>query len=146
MIQMIDERTDGAWRPGPGTLYPLLKSLLREGLVKVSNPTGRGGSKTYALTPKGKREIERTRRLFAGVGRKEPVMSRLFSDLLPGSVFVPMMVRRYREGAETFREKFNELPRPDREALLRELRLLMESQIHWIDSELQAPGRSSKSE
>jgi DNA-binding PadR family transcriptional regulator len=136
IIQRIDERTEGAWRPGAGTMYPLLKSLLREGLVKASGPKGRGGSKTYAITQKGKREIEKTRRLFAGVGRKEPVMSRLFSDLLPGAVFVPMMVRRYRDGAETIRQKFNEVPEPDRETLLRELRLLMESQIQWIDSEL----------
>jgi len=145
IIQRIDERTDGVWRPGPGTLYPLLKSLLTEGLVRATNPKGRGGSRTYSITPKGIREIEKTRRLLSGVGRKEPVMSRLFSDLLPGTVLVPMMVRRYRDGVETFRQKFNEVPEPDRETPLREFRLLMETQIRWIDSELRAAGRSNKS-
>ncbi|HKT22866.1 MAG TPA: PadR family transcriptional regulator, partial [Nitrososphaerales archaeon] len=28
IMQKIDERTDGAWKPGPGTMYPLLKSMV----------------------------------------------------------------------------------------------------------------------
>jgi DNA-binding PadR family transcriptional regulator len=142
IIQRIDERTEGAWKPGAGTMYPLLKGLLKEGLVKVTTSKGRGGIKTYALTPKGRRELEETRRLIAGAGKKEPVMARLFSELLPGSVFVPMMVRRFRDGAEALRLKASEIPVEERDLLLRELRFVLASQIDWIDSQLSSAGRT----
>jgi DNA-binding PadR family transcriptional regulator len=135
IIQRIDERTDGAWRPGAGTMYPLLKGLSDEGLVKAAGPSGRGGSRKYSLTQKGRKELESMRLQLAGAGRKEPVMVRLFSDLMPGSVYVPMVVRRFRDGAEVLRQKLAEVPDPDRTSLLQELRLLMNSQIEWIDSQ-----------
>jgi len=136
IIQRIDERTDGAWKPGPGTMYPLLKDLLKEGLVRVASGDGKGASKSYALTRKGGRELEKVRNMIAGAGRKEPVMSRLFSELLPGALFFPMMMRRYRDNADVFREKISEVPEAQRWPLLRELRLLTESQMAWIDSQL----------
>ena len=80
--------------------------------------------------------MNKTRRLIAGAGRKEPVMGRLFSDLLPGSVYVPVMVRRLRDGADVFKQKVGEVPEEERTPLLRELRLVLESQLDWIDSQL----------
>jgi len=146
IIQRIDERTDGAWRPGAGTMYPLLKGLLKEGLVRVTNPSGRGGSKVYSLTARGNAELERIRQQFAGAGKREPVMVRLFSDLLPGRVYVPMVVRRYRDAAEILRQKVDEVPEPEKTALLQELRLFLKSQIDWIDSQLGAyPGHRESS-
>jgi DNA-binding PadR family transcriptional regulator len=136
IITKIDERTDGAWRPGAGTMYPLLKGLLKERLVRSAHLSGRGGSKVYSLTAKGRAELERIRQQFAGAGRREPVMVRLFADLLPGSVYVPMVVRRYKDAAEILRQKAGEVPQPERTALLQEFRLFLQSQIDWIDSQL----------
>lgn len=126
-------------------MYPLLKGLLKEGLVRATPSKGKGVSRTYALTQKGSRELAETRRLIAGAGRKEPVMTRLFSELLPGSVLVPMMVRRFREEVDVLREKATEIPAQERETLLRELRLVLASQIDWIDSQL-PPARAERTE
>ena len=127
-------------------MYPLLKGLLKEGLVRVTNPSGRGGSKVYSLTARGNAELERIRQQFAGAGKREPVMVRLFSDLLPGRVYVPMVVRRYRDAAEILRQKVDEVPEPEKTALLQELRLFLKSQIDWIDSQLGAyPGNRESS-
>ena len=119
-------------------MYPLLKGLLKEGLVKSGRDEARGVAKNYVLTKKGAKELNEVRQMIAGVGRKELVMSRLFSELLPGQVFVPMMVRRYRDGTEVFRQKASELPESERTPLLKELRLAMESQLAWIDRQLDA--------
>ncbi|WP_062662730.1 PadR family transcriptional regulator [Aeropyrum camini] len=35
IMNRIEEITYGAWRPAPGTLYPLLDQLKREGLIRV---------------------------------------------------------------------------------------------------------------
>ena len=136
IMQKIDERTQGSWRPGAGTMYPLLKNLVSEGMAKASGGGGKGAAKTYTLTPKGGRELEKMRQVIAGSGRRMEVMGRLFSDLVPGRVFVPMIVNRYREGSEVFRQKVGEIPQPDRDLILRDLRLILESQTQWIDSQL----------
>jgi len=55
IMREIERITLGFWRPSPGTIYPLLKLLEKEGLVKHET---RDGRKVYFLTEKGK-EIAR---------------------------------------------------------------------------------------
>jgi DNA-binding PadR family transcriptional regulator len=144
IIQKIDERTEGAWRPGPGTMYPTLKGLVSDGYVRVARG-GTAGGKEYIMTADGHKALREMRERLAGLGRKEKVIAQLFSDILPPPVFVPLVLNRYREGAQQLREKLSELPLPEREAYLKELRLFMETQIGWVDSQLlsqkaRAPG------
>ena len=40
LMQTIAERTDGAWSPSPGAIYPTLNQLEDEGLVRL-NQIGR---------------------------------------------------------------------------------------------------------
>ncbi len=136
IIQKIDERTDGAWRPGPGTMYPTLKGLVSDGLVRVAPGNMISGAKAYMMTAEGHRTLREMRERIAGLGRKERVIARLFSDILPPTVFVPLVLNRYREGAQQLREKLSEIPLPERVAYLKELRLFMETQIGWVDSQL----------
>lgn len=141
IIQSIDERTEGAWRPGPGTMYPLLKGLQKEGLIASK---GRGRSrKSYVLTPKGDQELSEIRKQIAGMGRKDTVMGRLFSDLLPGDVFMAMMIRRFRDTSEFMREKMTQVPAKERVPILRDLRQILGSQLDWIDGELASDKKSA---
>jgi DNA-binding PadR family transcriptional regulator len=41
VIQQIAERSDGAWRPSPGSVYPTIQQLQDEGLVEVDDERGR---------------------------------------------------------------------------------------------------------
>jgi DNA-binding PadR family transcriptional regulator len=50
VIQQIAERSDGAWRPSPGSVYPTIQQLQDEGLVEVDDERGR---KTLRLTGEG---------------------------------------------------------------------------------------------
>jgi DNA-binding PadR family transcriptional regulator len=50
MIQQIEERTSGAWRPSPGAVYPALALLEDQGLVHATED---GGKKRFALTDEG---------------------------------------------------------------------------------------------
>ena len=134
IIQSIEERTDGAWKPGPGTMYPLLKGLQREGLI-ASRGRGRA-RKSYVLTPRGSRELEEIRKQVSGMGRKDAVMGRLFSDLLPGDVFMTMMARRFRDGAVFIWQKVDEIATEKRVPILLDLRRSLAAQLDWIDSEL----------
>lgn len=51
IIREIEERSGGAWKPSPGSVYPTLQLLADEGLIAVAESDGR---KTYSLTPEGR--------------------------------------------------------------------------------------------
>ena len=51
LIQAIETRSGGAWKPSPGSIYPTLQLLADEGLVS-SKQTGE--RKVYSLTDSGK--------------------------------------------------------------------------------------------
>lgn len=53
IIQEIEARSDGAWKPSPGSVYPTLQLLADEGLVAAEES---GGKKTYSLTDAGRAE------------------------------------------------------------------------------------------
>ena len=55
IIQLIEERSGGAWKPSPGSVYPTLQLLADEGLVSASESDGR---KTYSLTDEGREVVE----------------------------------------------------------------------------------------
>ena len=55
MIQELDARTNGVWRPSPGSVYPTLQLLEDEGLIEA---TAQGGRKSYQLTADGRPEAE----------------------------------------------------------------------------------------
>ncbi|MHB9863185.1 PadR family transcriptional regulator [Streptomyces sp. YIM S03343] len=51
MIQEIAERSGGAWKPSPGSVYPTLQLLEDEGLIASETD---GGKKLFALTEAGR--------------------------------------------------------------------------------------------
>ncbi len=50
LIRAIEDRSDGAWTPSPGSIYPTLQALEDEGLVVMETVEGR---KTASLTTEG---------------------------------------------------------------------------------------------
>ncbi|MFF4183066.1 PadR family transcriptional regulator [Streptomyces sp. NPDC001691] len=55
MIQEIGERSGGAWKPSPGSVYPTLQLLEDEGLITSESE---GGKKLFTLTDAGRTEAE----------------------------------------------------------------------------------------
>src|ERR1700685_153986 len=56
IIQAIGERSDGVWRPSPGSVYPALQQLEDAGLIRAE--TGDGGRRAYHLTDEGRGYVE----------------------------------------------------------------------------------------
>ena len=53
IIGELSERTEGLWRPSPGSIYPTLQLLEDEGLV-TAQADETGGKRRYALTDEGR--------------------------------------------------------------------------------------------
>lgn len=51
LIRAISEKTEGRWRPSPGSVYPTLQQLVDEGLVTGA---GSGRGDVYSLTDEGR--------------------------------------------------------------------------------------------
>ena len=58
LMQEIEQRSEGAWRPSPGAVYPALSQLEDEGLVRSTESDGR---KQYELTDEGRTHVEEHR-------------------------------------------------------------------------------------
>jgi DNA-binding PadR family transcriptional regulator len=55
MIREIEERSDGAWTPSAGSIYPMLQMLEDEGLIRGEDTDGK---RRFALTDAGRAERE----------------------------------------------------------------------------------------
>jgi DNA-binding PadR family transcriptional regulator len=55
LMQTIEERSEGRWRPSPGSVYPTLAQLEDEGLI-VSSETD--GSRRFEITDAGRTHLE----------------------------------------------------------------------------------------
>src|SRR3712207_2416690 len=54
-MQEIERRSDGMWRPSPGSVYPALQQFEDEGLVRAEEDEGR---RRYALTDAGRAHVD----------------------------------------------------------------------------------------
>jgi DNA-binding PadR family transcriptional regulator len=54
LMQEIEQRSEGMWRPSPGSVYPALAQLEDEGLVRASEG---GGRRLYELTDEGRAHV-----------------------------------------------------------------------------------------
>jgi DNA-binding PadR family transcriptional regulator len=64
LISQITERTQGAWKPSPGSVYPTLSQLEDEGLVEADEERGR---RVLRLTDEGRAYDEANADELAGV-------------------------------------------------------------------------------
>ncbi len=55
IMQTLAERTGGAWKPSPGTVYPTLSQLEDEGLIESFD---NNGQKAFQLTDAGRKAAE----------------------------------------------------------------------------------------
>jgi DNA-binding PadR family transcriptional regulator len=53
IMQELEQRSRGMWRPSPGAVYPALQLLEDEGLVSVESA---GGGRVFSLTARGRAE------------------------------------------------------------------------------------------
>jgi DNA-binding PadR family transcriptional regulator len=58
LMQEIEERSGGVWRPSPGSIYPALSQLEDEGLVRSNDSAGR---RAFELTDEGRTYVEENR-------------------------------------------------------------------------------------
>ncbi len=56
IMTAIDERTNGAWKPSPGAIYPALQRLTHRNLIEPLEEAG-DDKQRYQLTEEGRRRV-----------------------------------------------------------------------------------------
>ena len=59
LIAELGDRSDGAWNPSPGAIYPMLRRLAAKGLVEADETED--GRRSFSLTDEGRTFVEEHR-------------------------------------------------------------------------------------
>jgi DNA-binding PadR family transcriptional regulator len=137
--QDIEQKTNGAWRPAAGSIYPMLKKLDGLGYIRAKSGTSKRLSETeqrvYEITPLGLDYLKEGRAMFANAGDKFSSVRRLFLELIDpqnASKFFVEGSRMHFEGSrEIVESKMSSLPEDEVESILKEYELGLERQLSW---------------
>lgn len=91
LSERIAEKTAGAWRPGPGAVYPSLQALVERGLARRR---GVGRRREYRITARGRQVLQRIRRTTGATGRGGPDLSALWGEVVGAADAGSFLVRR----------------------------------------------------
>jgi DNA-binding PadR family transcriptional regulator len=136
IIQDIDSKTEGAWRPGAGSLYPILKKLVSEGLIKAEpEPSQEATRRVYHITPKGAESLTHAKEMFTNFQQRFGSLRRLFIELVDpenlAAFFVHGSNRQFQIAQEMLESKLDKIPPADLEYVLKEYMLSLERQMNW---------------
>jgi DNA-binding PadR family transcriptional regulator len=138
IIQDIDSKTEGAWRPGAGSLYPILKKLVSEGVIKAdAEPSEEATRRVYHITPKGIESLAHAKEMFTNFQQRFGSLRRLFIELIDpenlATFFVDGSNRQFQMAQEMLESKQNRISPADLEYILKEYTLNLERQTNWAN-------------
>ena len=140
ILQDIDSKTEGAWRPGAGSIYPILKRLVANGYIKVEAGVRGEDRKVYSITEKGLESIKEDEKMFLNSGRNWMAMRRLFVEMIQPEQLTRFMSEgtkgQFELTQEIMTSKMGLMTPKDREYVLREYVLNLERQLEWANRAL----------
>jgi DNA-binding PadR family transcriptional regulator len=143
LLQEIEAKTEGAWSPGAGSIYPLLKKLASQGYVKseTARKEGSGEYRAYHITPKGSKYLTEIKQHFADAGLRWASMRKIFVEFLGPEQAEKFLVDGSRVQFEMWEKmlegELRQLPKEQLEYILREHVLLSERHLEWANRKLQ---------
>ncbi len=86
IIQHFSKRSGGHWQPSPGSVYPTLRKLEAEGLIRAKENDGKTA---YFVTAKGRRQADEQSTVNPWEGIKHPDLLSKIGPLM--REFMPLM-------------------------------------------------------
>jgi DNA-binding PadR family transcriptional regulator len=145
LIKEIEMKTDGAWRPGPGAVYPLLRKLAKRGDLSARKSEEFGPSQVvYGITSQGLRRISVAKKVMRSYPARWKMMSSLFLELLEPDDLVKFVLSLFEFQAEILRTVLDSdktgLSQEDKVFALRQYRLNLERELGRTDAAIKAHG------
>jgi len=142
ILQDIESKTEGAWRPGAGSVYPILKKFFAEGYIKSSSakkgvPTAQ---RIYEITPKGEECLRQFNEKISEAGRHWGSMRRIFMEFIKpeqlSKFLVDGTIVQLEMWQEIFESKSASLPKSEVEYILKEHIIMLRRQLDWSTKRL----------
>lgn len=105
----IAQRTAGAWKPGPGAVYPALGSLVRRGLARGDAD---GRRRLYRITPQGRQLLLRLRNGMLRRQRMGPDIGVLWAEIAGRGEPGAFLIDRLESNLDRFVEYVRTQPSP----------------------------------
>jgi DNA-binding PadR family transcriptional regulator len=133
----IERKTDGAWRPGAGSIYPILKKLRADGLIAVEKAPGGDGKHVYRITSAGAKHLKDAKQRFADFGQKWSAMRGLLIDLIDPEYMSAFIIdgsrKHFQSTQDLIKTKKESLSRAEIEYILKEYVINLERQLTWAN-------------
>lgn len=140
ILQDIENKTEGAWRPGAGSIYPILKKLASSGLISADTTSAREARRVFHVTPKGIQELKEAKAMFADFGQRWSAVRGLLIELIDPEHMEAFLVegskKQFQLAQEILESKMSSLPQTEVEYLLKEYALSLERQLNWANETL----------
>ena len=140
LIRSIEEKSRGAWRPGPGSVYPILRELVSEGYLREVKPTKTSGRTVYEITEKGSERLGEVSRIITEAAEKLQDMKQILYDFAEPNSLAAMCLKGVRMNAQMLRKlvesKQSKMSPREKEALLMDLRNTLRQEKAWVDRRL----------
>jgi len=138
ILQEIDDKTEGSWRPGAGSIYPILKELVGEGYIRAESQRKAGTSqRVYHITPEGTRFLEEHRDIPQKIGRNWGAMRKIIIELIDPeqvpAVFASYLPGHFQFAREILETKGDKIPAGELRYMLKEYALNLEKQLDWTN-------------
>ena len=145
----IGEKTDGAWRPGPGAVYPTLQKMARLGYIKAQKKARSGPRQvSYEITSAGLRNIANAKRSMGSSGERLRMMSSLFIDLMDPDDLVRFALNSFEVQPGVVRaiveSEKSGLSNEDRLFVLRQYKLNLDREMERASASISALEKSKR--
>jgi len=139
LIRSIEDRTHGAWRPGPGSVYPILRELVSEGYIRAKATKGSGRT-VYEITEKGSGRLSEVSSIITEAAERFQDIKRIFLDLAEPDALATICLKAVKTNAQILHELVDSRPPKidlrDKRALLRDIKDTIEQERAWVDRAL----------
>jgi DNA-binding PadR family transcriptional regulator len=151
ILQDIESKTEGAWRPGAGSIYPILKKLEASGLIEAGKASEGGKSqRVYSMTQKGAEYLKEAKETGRNAGQRWSSMRRIFIEMMDaedvGAFFINGSKLQFDLAQELLRSKMDRLSPRETEYIMKDYALILERQLNWADEVLKGMQKEKEKE
>src|SRR6266568_6208817 len=83
LLQEIENKTEGVWRPGAGSIYPILKELVRGGYIRAEAHKKTGKPQhVYHITSEGRALLQQSGEMLLKTGQNWGAMRSILIELV----------------------------------------------------------------
>jgi len=135
-LQEIETKTEGVWRPGAGSIYPILKELVRAGYIRAESHKKTGKpQRIYHISPEGRALLQQSGEMLLKTGKNWGAMRSIIIELVDPknipTIFTHMTAGQFAFLRGILESKKDKIPRKEIQFMLKEYALSLERQLDW---------------